>query len=282
MTPLTMTPEHSPAARPSAPRTRRPKTGLTVVMPALNEEDNIAAAVESCLAGFAEFGIEGEIVAIDDGSSDRTGSILAELARRDSRVRVLTHPAPRGIGASFWDGIEAAASPAVVMLPGDNENDPAEIFRYLGLLDHVDIVVPFVFNRAARSPWRVLLSRLFRLIVNASFGTHFNYTNGTCLYRRSILKDLGSREPGFFYQTDILVRLARRGYLFAEVPYRLGGRHAGRAKAVSWASLKQVVRGYARLLGDLRLAAPKEAFAAYPPDSATLSRREPDRRAETA
>ena len=230
-------------------------------MPALNEEDNIAAAVESCLSDFDAFGIEGEIAAVDDGSADKTGAILAELSRKDPRVRVLTHPSPQGIGASFWDGVRAARGRAVVMLPGDNENLPSEIFKYRGLLDHVDFVVPFVHNRAARSPLRVLISSLFRLIVNASFGTHFRYTNGTCLYRREILAEVRSRETGFFYQTDILIRLARRGHLFAEVPYRLGGRHAGRAKALSLSSLRQVIRGYARLLKDVYLGDSRESSA---------------------
>ncbi len=253
---------------------------LTVVMPALNEEGNISAAVESCLTGFDEFSIQGEIVVVDDGSSDATGQIVKGWIKKDSRVRVLTHLKPHGIGASFWDGVDASSASAVVLLPGDNEVYPQEIFKYCDLLAHVDIVIPFVFNEEVRPPLRKAISKLFRRIVNTTFGVNFNYTNGTCLYRRSVLKEINSRDGGFFYQTDILVRLAAKGYLFAEVPCRLGVRKQGRAKALSIRSFLRVLRGYARLFWDLRLAAPKEAFTAYPPDSATLSRREPDRRAE--
>ena len=250
------------------------KLSLTVVMPALNEGKNIGEAVQNALAGFARFGIDGEIVAVDDGSSDKTGAILAEWSRKDSRVRVISHPSPRGIGASFWDGVDQASKSAVVMLPGDNENIPGEILKYLDLMDRVDIVVPFVVNRRVRSTFRNALSSLFRLIVNASFGVSFNYTNGTCLYRRSILKGLGSRATGFFYQTDILVRLAKRGYLFAEVPYELG-RHGAHhtSKALSLSSLLSVAWSYARLFWDVQIAAPKPAPGVPAADAATLLRR---------
>ena len=135
--------------------------------------------------------------------------------------------------------------------PGDNENDPWEIFRYYPLLRHVDLVIPFVFNKQVRSLFRNALSFLYRFIINSSFLVYFNYTNGTVLYRRSVLKELGWRSTGFFFQTDILVRTVKRGYLFAEVPYQLHARKAGISKAVTFPSLWQVIRGYLRLTKDL-------------------------------
>jgi hypothetical protein len=157
------------------------------------------------------------------------------------------------------------------MLPGDNENDPAEILRYRGLLEHVDAVIPFPCNSEVRSPLRITLSFVYRLIINTSFMVFFNYTNGTVLYRKSILKGLPYRSAGFFFQTDILVRLAKAGYLFAEVPYRLGRRGHGTSKAVSLRTLRQVINGYARLMSDHYLT--KRTVSGYTKDSQTFRRR---------
>ena len=85
----------------------------------------------------------------------------------------------------------------VTMLPGDNENDPWETLRYLKLLEHVDIVIPFVFNKEVRSLFRNALSFIYRFIINTTFVVNFNYTNGTVLYRKSILKELNYRSVGF-------------------------------------------------------------------------------------
>jgi glycosyltransferase involved in cell wall biosynthesis len=241
-------------------------------MPALNEERNIAAAMENTLRAFDECGFNGELVVINDGSRDRTRELAGAQASRDARVRLITHASPCGIGASFWDGVEAASGSTVVMLPGDNENDPWEIFRYYPLLTHVDIVIPFVFNKQARSLARNALSFMYRFIINTTFLVNFNYTNGTVIYRRSMLRGLKHHSTGFFFQTDILVRAVKEGYLFAEVPYRLGERSSGVSKAVSFPSFMQVVKGYLRLVRDMRSAG-SAGKTIFPADSQTAARR---------
>lgn len=240
-------------------------------MPALNEAENIEAAMRAVLEAFGQAGLAGELLVVNDGSSDATPALAAKAAGADARVRLLSHDSPRGIGASFWDGVDAASGDAVVMLPGDNENSPAEIFRYCGLLGHVDVVVPFLYNAGSRPPLRTLLSYAYRLIINTSFLVFFNYTNGTVLYRRSVLRTLDHRSTGFFFQTDILVRLAKAGYLIAEVPYKLGNREGGASKAVSLKALRGVVGGYLKLLLQHYLGGGTRK--PYPQDSQTFKRR---------
>lgn len=244
---------------------------LSVIMPALNEENNILLATKNVLDAFEDFKIEGEIIVINDGSTDRTESLVKELMERDSRVRMVKHDSPKGIGRSFWDGVDHARGEAVIMMPGDNENDSCEIFRYYRLLEHVDIVIPFVFNKEVRSLFRNALSLVYRFIINTTFLVNFNYTNGTVLYRKSLLKELDYRSSGFFFQTDILIRTVKKGYLFAEVPYRLGVRNEGVSRAVSFPSLLKVMRGYMRLLNDFYRN--KKTVANYSEDSVTAVRR---------
>ncbi|MFH1442346.1 MAG: glycosyltransferase family 2 protein [Candidatus Omnitrophota bacterium] len=223
---------------------------ITVIMPALNEEKNIVPAIKNTLTAFEEFGISGEIIVVNDGSSDKTKQLVNELISSDKRIRMLFHDATKGIGTSFWNGIDNAQGESIVFIPGDNENNPFEILRYFKLLEHVDIIIPFVFNKEARSLFRNGLSFIYRFIINSTFLVNFNYTNGTILYRKSILNELNFRSTGFFFQTDILIRTVKKGYLFAEVPYRLGARKEGISKAISFPSLLQVIRGYLRLVND--------------------------------
>lgn len=246
---------------------------ISVIMPALNEESNIALAIDNVLNAFQDSGIRGEIIAVNDGSTDGTEVIIKEKAIKDSRIKILKHNAPLGIGASFWDGVDNAKGNVIVMLPGDNENDSWEIFRYYRLLEHVDIVIPFIFNKEIRSFFRNTLSYLYRFIINTTFLVNFNYTNGTVIYRRSILKELDYRSSGFFFQTDILIRTVKNGYLFAEVPYRLGLRKDGISKAVSFPSLLKVARGYFRLVRDYHLRK-NTGKATFTGDSLTAARRD--------
>jgi dolichol-phosphate mannosyltransferase len=223
---------------------------LSIVMPALNEEANIFVAINDTLKAFDSFNINGELIVVNDGSEDKTPEIIEEFCKKDQRVKVISHTSPQGIGASFWDGVDHSMNESISMLPGDGENNPDEIIRYLNLLNHVDMVIPFVFNPQVRPLWRSALSFVYRFIINTTFLVNFNYTNGTVLYRKTILEALSIRNQSFFFQTDILIRSVKRGYLFAEVPYCLGTRGSGDSKAVSYPSLIRVIKGYLRLLKD--------------------------------
>jgi glycosyltransferase involved in cell wall biosynthesis len=179
---------------------------ITAVMPALNEEGNLVAAVSNVLENYDRMEIDGQVIVVNDGSSDRTAEIAQRFCEMHSNVKVIHHTSPRGIGASFWDGVQMADGEIVTMIPGDGENDAAEILRYLPLMKQVDIVVPFVFNREVRSLRRRLLSIIYREIIKASFGLSLNYMNGTVMYRRCIFEGITLKCGGFFYQTELLIK----------------------------------------------------------------------------
>lgn len=246
---------------------------LSVVMPALNEEDNIVAAIKNTLEGFDTCGIDAELVVVNDGSSDSTPALVREMMKTDRRVRMVEHASPKGFGASFWDGVDQARGAAVVFLPGDNENFSVETLRYTKLLEDVDLVVPFVFNKEVRPPLRTFLSSLYCAIINTTFATSFNYTNGTVIYRTAVLRQLTHRCTSFFYQTDIVIRLTRKGYLFAEVPYRLAKREKGKSKAFSFRSVQTLARDYLRLVWDVVVCRNLKAGAELLQDSLTAKRR---------
>jgi len=247
---------------------------VSIIMPALNEQDNIGLAVKNALSAFDESGINAEVIVINDGSRDKTEEIVRAFIAKDKRVRLIRHDQPQGIGASFWNGVDDAQGGVVVLLPGDNEVDPWEILRYFKLLEHVDIVIPFVFNKQVRSLFRNALSFIYRFIINTTFLVNFNYTNGTILYRKAILKELEFRSTSFFFQTDILVRTVKKGYLFAEVPYRLGIRREGISTAVSFPSLLKVMRGYLRLVNDFHFTRSIKESKVFHADSKTAARKQ--------
>jgi len=224
---------------------------ITTIVPAHNEEKNILLTIDNLLSTFKEFNLNGEIIVINDGSVDSTPQLVErKIKENPGLIRMITHDERKGIGASFWDGVDNAGGDFVVMIPGDNENDPREILRYHELLKEVDIIIPFIFNREIRPLFRNIFSYFFRFVVNATFLTNFNYTNGTTIYRRSVLKELKYRDNGFFFQTDILVRTIKKGYLFAEVPSRLDLRKTGRSKIISFAVALEMIKGYLRLIRD--------------------------------
>jgi len=235
---------------------------LSVIMPSLNEANNIAAAIQETLNTVDKMGIEAEILVINDGSSDATPEIVKQLQAKEQRIKLLNHSKPQGVGASFWDGVQNAKNDFVTMVPGDNENDPEDVLKYYYLTKDIDIIVPFIMNVEIRSKMRRIISSLYRLIINISFGTNLNYTNGTVIYNRQILLDINLTTTGFFYQAELLIKLIRKGYFYAETPHLLSIRGSGQTKALTMSSLTNVIKGYLKLVWAIHISR-EEGYREY-------------------
>ncbi len=243
---------------------------VTVIVPALNEEGNIEQAIAGILRSFDEFELNGECLVVNDGSTDRTADVVRSIIHRDPRVRMISRASPSGLGGSFWAGVDEARGNVLVLIPGDNETYPRDVLRYVSLMDHVDLVLTYIYNKERRLRSRKILSEIFRKTINLTFRTNFNYTNGSVIYRKSILTDLRERDRSFFFQAALLVRLVKKGYLYAECPFRIDSRLQGASKAVSIKSLSQIVKGYFRLVGSHYL---RPADVGITQDSANYQRR---------
>jgi dolichol-phosphate mannosyltransferase len=220
---------------------------LSVVVPALNEERHVASVVAGIREALEQGGWDWEVIIVNDGSTDRTGEIANGLSETDQRIKVLHHDRPGGVGFSFRHGASVATKDAVTWVPGDGENELSETLKYLTLLEHVDIVVPFVLNTGVRSLGRRLLSTLYLWIINLSFGISYTYTNGAAAYRREVLEVVKLSSNGFFFSTECLIKSTRAGFIFAEVPVRLRARGGGRSKAMSLRALNSVVSDFLKL-----------------------------------
>jgi dolichol-phosphate mannosyltransferase len=221
---------------------------LSIVMPCLNEEENLGEAIANALTGLDDFQIRGDVIVVNDGSEDNSLKIAESFKEYDDRVIILDKKRRQGIGKAFWDGSQLSNSDFVVMIPGDNENRVSEVLNYFDLGDRVDLIVPFVPNSEVRHIARRIISGTYRWIVNLGFGTQLNYTNGTVIYNRAALMSVDLSSNGFFYQTELLIKLLRQGFLYAEVPQILGERAKGHSTALSIESLVDLVRSFVILM----------------------------------
>ncbi len=100
---------------------------LSIVVPALNEQDNVGPLVKQVGQAMSDAGINAELIVVDDGSTDQTLAKLTALQAQHPWLRVLHRPAPRGQSAAMHAGIQAALGQYIATLDADLQNDPADL-----------------------------------------------------------------------------------------------------------------------------------------------------------
>ncbi len=216
-------------------------------MTAFNEEKNIEDTYNELKKSLNELNISHEIILVNDGSTDDTDKICRKLDNEDPFVTFINNDKNNGIGTSFWNAGCKAKGEYVIWFASDGENFSYEILRYIHLLDHVDILVPFAVNKNTRTLSRRLISSIYKLIINFSFRMFLNYTNGSCVYKKSVFLTLNLQSKGFFFQTELLVKSIKAGYLYAEIPFFIKQRPSGEASAISLKNLINVTISYFNL-----------------------------------
>src|ERR1700712_5624845 len=132
---------HSP--RPEAPprRTLDALTGLSIVLPCLNEEANVATAIQEALIVGGMCALQHEGIVVDDGSSDGTARVVSAIAERNPRVRLVVHARNRGCGAAVSSGIDTARITGVRLTDADIQFDLLELQRFLVPALDADLII---------------------------------------------------------------------------------------------------------------------------------------------
>lgn len=161
---------------------------LSVVVPLLNEEPNVAPLVESVRTALE--GRDWELLLVDDGSTDGTADVAASAAEDDPRVRLVRLARNYGQATAMQVGFERAGGDVVVSLDGDLQNDPGDIPRLLDRLeDGYDLVAGHRSDRKDAFLTRTLPSRMANAMIRWVTGTTLR-DNGCSLkaYRREVLE----------------------------------------------------------------------------------------------
>jgi glycosyltransferase involved in cell wall biosynthesis len=211
--------------------------GISVFLPAHNEEGNIERVVDGFRTLLPEFAADYEIIVVNDGSSDRTGEIADRISRSDPHVRVVHHPVNQGYGAAVVSGLRAAIMPYVLLCDGDGQFDPADLTLMTVEIGEHDVVAGKRLHRADHlirrlngKAWSILMKQLFGLRLT-------DIDCGFKLFRRELLNGLELDARGAMITTELLAKLAERGARITEVgvhhlPRRSGEQSGNSPKVV--------------------------------------------------
>jgi glycosyltransferase involved in cell wall biosynthesis len=224
---------------------------LSYFFPAHDEEANVEGLVAEALEAIPELADRFEIVIVDDGSRDATGTIADRLAAEHAGVvRVIHHVTNLGYGAALRSGFAAAGYATVAFTDGDRQFRVADLGRLLeraSAADQPDVVVGYRERRA--DPWlRIAYARLYRVALLVWYGLAVRDVDCACkLFRRSALEGIRLESGGAFLSAELLIKLRAAGRSVVEVPVPHYPRTAGSATGANPAVVLRAVRDFWRL-----------------------------------
>lgn len=205
---------------------------ISIVVPFYNEEDGVEVVLIGIDACLKNSGLDYEIVAVDNGSSDTTGRILRRLRDGIKTIRLVEIPVNQGYGWGIISGLEQSSGDYVGFMCGDNQVEPGAIVEICEKIrrDNLDLCKVIRVQRQDNF-MRKAISFFYNLACPGLFRIKAQDLNGTPkIFKRLLLKKLNLVSKGWFIDAEIVIKCRRMGCSMGEVPVIFKKREKGASK----------------------------------------------------
>lgn len=198
---------------------------ISVFIPAHNEAGNIAPLFDKIARAFNALSVSGEIIFVDDGSTDATWAEATAALARQPFARLFHHRKSLGLTEAMRTGFPHCHGAVVIFLPADLESDPEEDIPKLfaKINEGYDVVAGW---RQGRRDGKIFASTIANVIARRLFGLTTHDLNWIKAFRRDVIENLHLRSDWHRY---ILILAAAQGYTIGEVPVNYYPRQKGRS-----------------------------------------------------
>lgn len=205
----------------SIPDLRR---NFSVIIPAFDERENIPELFQEIADTFERYHLEGEVILVDDGSTDGTAEVARREADRLPRLRIERHRHNLGKTEALLTGARVAQGEWLILFDADLQHLPEEIPRFLAEVERgYDIVCGRKVGRYEKR----LVSSIYNWLLRKIFGVPVHDLNSMKIFRKEVLEDLQLRHD---WHRFFVVLAHARGYRVGEIDITLYPRRKGESK----------------------------------------------------
>ena len=204
-------------------------------MPVYNEANTLVDAVKAVLA----VDRVDEIIIVDDGSTDGTRDLYAQVAGLDDRISIFLHTRNQGKGAAVRSGFKKATGDIFLIQDADLEYDPRDYYALVRPIEEGRAAVVYG-SRFRGGPtktmffWHMVGNKFLTLVTNMLY-TSILSDMETCyqVFRADVIRDIPLRAKGFEFEPEITSKILKRGYRIYEVPIAYNGREFDEGKKLN-------------------------------------------------
>jgi glycosyltransferase involved in cell wall biosynthesis len=206
---------------------------LSVIIPVYNEVKTIQEIIHRVQAT----GLADEILVVDDGSTDGTREVLAEITQTEE-IKVIYHERNQGKGKAVRTGIENASEDLIIIQDADLEYDPREYANLLHPIQEgiADVVYGSRFLGAGRRPvlfWNMVANKILTLVTNILYNNILtDMETGYKLFRRQIVQNMTLHARGFEFEPEFTAKILKSKVRVYEVPITFNPRDYDEGKKI--------------------------------------------------
>ena len=210
---------------------------LSIIIPCYNEEKTISIVIKKILK---QEKINKEIIIVNDGSIDNTLTELKKLTDEGVEINLINHEKNLGKGAALITGFKEAKGDIILIQDADLEYDPSDYYKLIKPFYKTDAQV--VYGSRFMGGDYVRLHYFWHFIANKLLTTMTNvFTNlnmsdmetGYKVFKNECIKNIDLFEKGFGIEPEITIKLAKKKYVFFEVPISYSGRSYEEGKKIT-------------------------------------------------
>ncbi|MCX8064629.1 MAG: glycosyltransferase family 2 protein [Candidatus Hydrogenedentes bacterium] len=209
----------------------------SILIPAHNEENNIAITVREIATELRKENIPFEIVVVNDNSIDKTEEVVNSLKDELPELVLVRNLMPPGLGRAIRSGLKCIKGDVVAIVMADRSDDPGDVVRcYRKIEEGYDCVFGSRFRKSSKvvqyPPIKYIANRVVNKFLQLLFLTRFNdLTNAFKVYRRHVIESISPLQASHFNITiEMSLSALIRRYKIAEIPISWYGRTWGQSK----------------------------------------------------
>jgi phenylacetate-CoA ligase len=232
---------------------------VSIIVPCLNEGENVLELAHRAQVMFDAAGISGEVVFVNDGSTDHTGQLIDGLAAQSDLVRGVHHPTNMGIPAGWQSGVQAARGRYVCIMDGDMQNLPEDVARLYRQIKYTnaDVVQGHRSHIGRARDFRYVMSRVLHHMLRVMFPLEVSdIKSGFLICDRDVFAHLLRHRFSYYYfQNFPAVSAHHKGYRVEDIETLFEERRLGKSfiAAFPWKMILKNLVDLAKGLVEFRL-----------------------------